>query len=141
MDNLFRIVNCLSCGKKLSGRLDKKFCDSYCRNTYNNSTKREDELYIKNVNQAIRRNRRILKSLCPIGKATVRKEVLDALNFQYKYFSMIYRSKQNQEYYVCYDYAFSPIKEFNRFTHEAVKKALIVQKQEYFDKYTTDPWS
>ena len=27
---------CLSCGKLLKGRVDKKFCDDYCRNNYNN---------------------------------------------------------------------------------------------------------
>ena len=28
--------NCLECGEAFNGRIDKKFCSDYCRNTYNN---------------------------------------------------------------------------------------------------------
>ena len=33
---------CLACGKPLKGRIDKKFCDDYCRNNYNNQQKAKD---------------------------------------------------------------------------------------------------
>lgn len=131
---------CQQCGKKLTGRLDKKFCDDQCRNTFNNQNKRDDQQYIQEVNRLIRKNRRILKSLCPIGKATVRKEVLDTMQYDYRYFSSIYKSTQNQVYYVCYDYAFSPIKQEDRETGLLINKALIVQKQEYFDQLTLKMW-
>ena len=64
---------CKQCGKNITGRLDKKFCDDYCRNTYNNQNKRDDELLIQGINRIIRKNRRILKTLCPVGKAAVRR--------------------------------------------------------------------
>ncbi|MDX1629447.1 MAG: hypothetical protein R3345_12150 [Fulvivirga sp.] len=138
-ENLMKQPNCLQCGKTLSGRIDKKFCDEYCRNTYNNRNKRSDEKYIRKVNSIIRRNRRILKSLCPIGKATVRKEVMDAMGYDYKYFSGIIQPKKDQVYYICYDYAFSPIHE-QKFNGEIIEKAVIVQKQDYFDKYKLKLW-
>lgn len=131
---------CKQCGKQLTGRLDKKFCDDYCRSTFNNQNKRKDQLYIQEVNRIIRRNRRILKSLCPIGKASVRKEVLDAMEYSYHHFSSIYKTNQNQVYYICYDYAFSPIKQVDRKTGEMIDKALIVQKQDYFDRLTLKLW-
>ncbi|MEM8566402.1 MAG: hypothetical protein AAGF85_08060 [Bacteroidota bacterium] len=134
------VALCRQCGKQLSGRLDKKFCDAYCRNTYNNQNKIEDQLNIQEVNRLIRKNRRILRSLCPIGKATVRKEVLDTMEYDYRYFSGIYKSNKNQVYYICYDYAFSPIKQEDRKTGELINKALIVQKQEYFDRPTLKLW-
>ena len=128
---------CLQCGKSITGRLDKKYCDAYCRNMYNNQTRRSDEKLIQHINSIIRKNRRILKKLCPVGKATVRKEVLDAMGYNYHYFSGVYRSSSpyNTAYFICYDYAFSPIKQ------KGIEKALIVQKQHYFDNYLENPWA
>ena len=140
MNNPFQQHTCLQCSKTLAGRLDKKFCDDYCRNTYNNQNKRADQQYIQEVNKIIRKNRRILKSLCPIGKATVRKDVLDSLGFDYRYHSEIFKHKKGT-YYLCYDYAFMPVNEYNTFTNETVQKALIVQKQSYFNDYEPDLWN
>ena len=127
---------CLQCGKTITGRLDKKYCDAYCRNMYNNQNRRTDEKLIQHINSIIRKNRRILKTLCPVGKATVRKEILDAMGYNYHYFSGVYRSPapHNTAYFICYDYAFSPIKQ------KGIEKALIVQKQDYFDNYLKNPW-
>jgi len=133
MNNLSTKV-CLQCGKKLSGRIDKKFCDAYCRNTYNNQNKATEEFYIQSVNSSIRKNRRILKTLSPEGKATVRKEVLDSMGYDYRFFSGIYKTK-NGLYYLVYDYAFSPV-----FEREGIEKALIVQRQPYMDKLTLEIW-
>lgn len=130
---------CVQCGKRLSGRSDKRFCDDYCRNSYNNQNKRDDQRYILEVNSIIRRNRRILKSLCPVGKATVRKDVLDTMRYDFRYFSSIYKSSSKQVYFICYDYAFSPIKE-TKPNGKVVNKALIVQKQDYFDQLSLKIW-
>ena len=102
MDNLSPKI-CLQCGKPLTGRADKKFCDAYCRNSYNNQNKAADELYIQLVNSKIRKNRRILKSLCPEGKATLRKDVLDHMGYDYRYFTGVFRSSRTV-YYMVYDY-------------------------------------
>ena len=128
--------HCLQCERPLTGRTDKKFCDAYCRNSYNNRSKRADEELIHTLNSQLRRNRRILKTLCPVGKATVRREVLDALGFNYKVFSGIYRSPKGLVYYISYDYAFSPLRDDNH-----VEKALIVQTQDYFASQAYNPWS
>ncbi len=131
---------CRHCNDTLVGRIDKQFCDHQCRNAFNNQNKRDDELLIQETNKRIRKNRRILKSLCPIGKATVRKEVLDTMLYDFRYFSSIYKTSKNQVYYICYDYAFSPIKEVDQRTGQQIEKALIVQKQDYFDKLTLKFW-
>jgi len=125
---------CLQCGKPIVGRIDKKFCDAWCRNTYNNKIKRENERYILLVNHFIRKNRGILKLLCPIGKAVVRRDVFEAMGYNFRYFTNVWRSK-GAVYYMCYEYGFSPIKEGNK------QKALIIQKQDYMEDYTYNPWS
>ncbi len=135
MENLNAAVrrSCLQCGRPIVGRLDKKFCDAYCRNTFNNQVKRQDELYIQEVNRIIRQNRRILKTLSPQGKASVRKDVLLQLGYDFRYFSATYRSPKLL-YYICYDYGFAAIND------NGTSKAMIIQKQNYMDDYQVDPW-
>ena len=64
--------SCLACGKPVKGRIDKKFCDDYCRAAYNNELKSAANNYIRNVNNALGKNRRILESLLPEGEATAK---------------------------------------------------------------------
>jgi len=131
--DIFSLKTCKQCGKQLSGRSDKKFCDAYCRNAFNNQHKAQDEQFIQFVNAKIRRNRRILKDLCRVGKVTVRKDILDQMGYDYRYFSSIFKTKGGI-YYLVYDYAFSPV--FDR----AIEKALIVQRQDYMDELTLQVW-
>ncbi|MBL7762218.1 MAG: DUF2116 family Zn-ribbon domain-containing protein, partial [Chitinophagaceae bacterium] len=56
---------CLNCGKPLKGRSDKKFCDDSCRNNYNNQLKSIVNNQMRNINNVLGKNRRILESLLP----------------------------------------------------------------------------
>ena len=56
---------CLQCRKDLHGRSDKKFCDDYCRNNFNNQLKAHTNNFVRNVNNALGKNRRILEELLP----------------------------------------------------------------------------
>ena len=55
--------SCLQCGDKISGRSDKKFCSDYCRNAFNNDQNRDVNNYVRNINNILRKNRRILAEL------------------------------------------------------------------------------
>lgn len=133
--NINAARTCLHCEKRLFGRLDQKFCDAQCRNAYHNRHKRADERYMANVNAQIRKNRRILKDLCPEGKSTVRRTVLEERGYDYRYFSGIFESKAGVTYYLCYDFGFAPIHDNGK------EKVLIIQKQNYMDDYQINPWS
>lgn len=124
---------CLNCHKKLTGRRDKKFCDAQCKAEYHNKNRSHSELYISSAQSITRHNRRVLKILCPEGKATVRKEVMDKMGYDYRYFSGLYKTSANL-YYLAYDYAFAPIYE------RGIEKALIVQRQDYMDQLTIEIW-
>ena len=63
---------CLSCGKAVRGRSDKKFCDDYCRAAYNNDLKSAVNNFMRNVNNALGKNRRVLESLLPDGEPTTK---------------------------------------------------------------------
>lgn len=115
--------------------MDKKFCDIDCRSVYNNKKRRDQEKELHKINSIIRKNRTILKTLCPKGKATVRKEELDEMGFDTNYFTTIFPTKGGNVYYFCYEYGYSPIIE-----RSTIRKALIVQQQEYMKK-PFDPWN
>lgn len=138
MDN-FSPHKCLQCGKAIVGRADKRFCDAYCRNSFNNQNKSTDERHINWVNAAIRKNRRILKTLCPEGKATVRRDVLDMMGFDYRFISGLFQTNSGP-YYLCYDLGYKPIEERSQTDGAVVQKVLIIKKQQYMDQPAYDPW-
>jgi len=104
MDNF-----CLECGTRLLGRVDKKFCNDQCRNNYHNKEKREDSTHVRKVNSILRKNRNILKSLNPKGKAKVRGKELTERGFNFKYFTNIYKTKENRHYYFVYEHGYTDI--------------------------------
>ena len=59
---------CLDCHKPVKGRTDKKFCDDYCRNNYNNALKSNTINLVRNINNALGKNRRILEALFVPGR-------------------------------------------------------------------------
>jgi len=125
-------IACPICNGPLIGRTDKKYCSDQCRYAAHNKHKLQSEHLILEINKKLRKNRSILKKLCPIGKAIVRKEVLEAMEYEVNIFSSIFLTSKRQIYYICYDYAFTPLIEHD------VEKALIVTRQEYMKSW--DPW-
>jgi hypothetical protein len=108
METLNRL--CLECGKSLKGRSDKKFCDDYCRNAYNNKAKIEESFYVRNINKTLQRNRRILEEL--LGKEDMVKQTKSNLinkGFQFHYHTHQYVNKKGNVYYFCYEYGFLPL--------------------------------
>ena len=94
---------CLECGEKISGRVDKKFCSDSCRNSYNNRINSDANNFVRNVNNILRKNRRILEELNPNGKAKVHRDKLLSEGFKFSYFTNIYRTKAGKEYHFCYE--------------------------------------
>ncbi len=100
---------CLECGTVLRGRIDQKFCSDQCRNTYNNRLNKDESALMKNINNRLRKNRRILKELNPNGKAKVKKQTLLSKGFNFKYFTNVYKTKEGRVYYFCYEYGYLPL--------------------------------
>lgn len=102
---------CLLCDKPLRGRSDKKFCDDYCRAAYNNDLKGPCNNYIRNVNNALGKNRRILESFLPDGEATAKanRDKLMEKGFQFKYQTQQYNAKNGNTYFYCYEYGYLPL--------------------------------
>jgi predicted nucleic acid-binding Zn ribbon protein len=98
--------SCLKCGKTIRGRVDKKFCDDYCRNVYNNHIKADSNHYVRNINHILRKNRRILESLLPENRQDIKtnKDKLFLLGFCFQYFTNTHTNYKGDTYFFCYDY-------------------------------------
>lgn len=95
--------NCLECGEKFMGRIDKKFCSDMCRNAYNNRMNKDATNMIRNINNHLRKNWRILEELNPTDKCKVSKQKLDAKGFDFTLFTSIYTTKAGTIYYFVYN--------------------------------------
>jgi hypothetical protein len=100
---------CLECGRKFTGRVDKKFCSDQCRVTYNNRLNSDENNYVRNVNNALRKNRRILTELNPTGKTRLSGAKLKERGFDFQYFTNFYKTKDGVVYYYCYEQGYLPI--------------------------------
>ncbi len=94
---------CLECNEPFVGRVDKKFCSDYCRNAHNNKVNKDSKNLIRNTNNRLRKNWRILEELNPNGKCRVSKQRLDAKGFDFNFFTSTYTTKIGTVYYFCYD--------------------------------------
>ncbi len=102
---------CLTCGKPVKGRSDKKFCDDYCRNSYNNQMKRMNHQPVSAINTVVRKNRAILEKLMGAAPSTPRvsREQLLREGFHFKYITHSHTNKKGGTYYYCYEYGYLPV--------------------------------
>jgi predicted nucleic acid-binding Zn ribbon protein len=100
---------CLECGEKLIGRVDKKFCSDQCRVAHNNKLNGNATNFILIVNNALRKNRRILLELNITGKTKVGRDKLTLKGFDFNYYTSSFKTKEGSEYYFCYDQGYLEI--------------------------------
>jgi len=120
---------CNACNKLLSGRSDKKFCDSYCKSSYHyqKSIENTPNFYTR-VDKQLKTNRRILKNFNRAGKATVRSDILIKKGFNPKFFTHYWKNKNQDVYLFVYEYGFLKKSE------HGVEKYILVKWQEYMEK-------
>lgn len=94
---------CLECGEKIVGREDKKFCGDGCRNAYNNKINKDSSNYMRNINNKLRKNYRILSEINVEGKSKTTKSRLLDRGFDFDFMTTILRTKSGNTYYFIYD--------------------------------------
>ncbi|REH56082.1 hypothetical protein C7448_101111 [Tenacibaculum gallaicum] len=94
---------CLECGEKVIGRVDKKFCSDYCRNAHNNKVNKESKNLIRNTNNRLRKNYKILSELNTSGKTKVTRRKLFDRGFDFKFITSLYITKTGNTYFYVYD--------------------------------------
>ena len=101
--------NCLECGDKIIGREDKKFCSDGCRNAYNNKINKDSTNLMRNINNKLRKNYRVLSELNPERKAKTTRTKLLSKGFDFEFFTSIYTTKTGNVYYFLYDQGYMAI--------------------------------
>ena len=94
---------CLECSDKIVGREDKKFCSDGCRNSYNNKINKDSTNFMRNVNNKLRKNYRILSALNIDGKSKTTRTKLLSKGFDFEFFTNILNTKTGNTYYFLYD--------------------------------------
>lgn len=99
---------CLFCGKPIkSGRSDKKFCDSGCKDGYYNERKGDEREEINKIDLVLKKNRRVLKKLYDPKKSDNKftRELLIRDGFEFGFLTHIVVTKvKGNEIVFCYDY-------------------------------------
>lgn len=101
--------NCPECGDKIVGRIDKKFCSDYCRNAFNNNLNKDSRNLMRNINNRLRKNYRILEELNPRDKTRSSKTKMLSKGFNFEYFTNIYTTRTGNVYYFIYDQGYLPL--------------------------------
>ncbi len=101
--------NCPECGNKILGRADKKFCSDSCRNAHNNLLNKDNKNLVRNINNRLRKNYRILETLNSEDKTKTTKDRLLRMGFSFDYFTSIYTTKTGSTYFYLYDQGYLPL--------------------------------
>lgn len=102
--------SCFECGTEIRGRIDKKFCSDYCRNAYNNKLNKDSKNLVRNINNRLRKNYRILDSFeLREGKTRTTKTRLLDKGFDFEYITNLYTTKKGSTYYFVYDLGYLPL--------------------------------
>ncbi|WP_306349570.1 hypothetical protein [Flavobacterium sp. '19STA2R22 D10 B1'] len=94
---------CLECEEKIVGREDKKFCSDACRNAYNNKMNKDSNNLMRNINNKLRKNYRILVALNPEGKTKTTRSKLLNKGFDFEFITSNYHTKTGNTYHFLYD--------------------------------------
>lgn len=95
--------NCLECDEKIIGREDKKFCSDACRNAYNNKINKDTNNLMRNINNRLRKNYRVLQEINTDGKIKTTRSKLLSKGFSFDWFTNIIQTKTGNTYYFVYD--------------------------------------
>jgi hypothetical protein len=119
--------NCITCDSPLIGRIDKIYCNNYCKSSYHyiKNKSKEPTNYIKIDNQ-LKLNRRLLSHFNQAGKSTIRKEKLIAAGFNPKFFTHYWKNTRGQVYLFCYDVGYLELQENGK------AKYILVDYQEKY---------
>ncbi len=112
---------CLDCGEIIKGRSDKKFCNDICRNSYNNKLNSDTTNYVRNINNILRKNRRVLEENLKGETTTISKQKLSDKGFNFKFYTNQIVTKNNHTYTYVYEFGYLPLEK---------EMILIVKKKE-----------
>lgn len=100
---------CQDCRTILKGRIDKKFCDDYCRCHYHNNINRGRDQDFKKINSILKKNTCILEKLIEQGIKTSTLHLLSAAGFNFSFFTHQLAEQNGEISIYCYNYGYMKI--------------------------------
>ncbi|MBN4071336.1 hypothetical protein JYT72_02380 [Crocinitomix catalasitica] len=120
---------CLNCQEEVDGRIDKLYCTPYCKSAYHYQNKKfEGKTMFKNIDETLKRNRKLLAHYNSAGKAIIRKETLLKTGFNPNFFTHYYKTDVGDVYLFCYEFGFLSTIEKGK------PKFLLVHWQDYMNR-------
>lgn len=95
--------NCLECGDAFEGREDKKFCCDGCRNSFNNKINKDTNNFMRNINNTLRKNYRILSEINTDRKTKTTRTQLLKKGFDFEFYTNQLQTKSGKTYYFVYN--------------------------------------
>src|SRR5690606_33602050 len=88
-----------------------KFCDDYCRNAFNNKRNSDQNNLVRNINNTLRKNRRILAAHIPANEEMGRVTKTQLMNegFNFTFHTHTYKTAKEQTYFFNYEYGYLPL--------------------------------
>ena len=102
---------CSECGRPIHGRSDKKFCSDACRNSHNNKVTAPATNYVRNVNNTLAKNRRVLADLLAQDKINLHKDELWKKGFDFDFYTSSLTTPVGEVYLYCYDLGYQLLDE------------------------------
>jgi hypothetical protein len=97
---------CPECDEIIKGRIDKKFCSDLCRNSYNNKINSDSNNYVRNINNTLRKNRRVLEELLQGETTKLPRQKLTDKGFNFNFYTNLNVTRNNHTYTFCYEYGY-----------------------------------
>ncbi len=99
---------CRLCKAAFTGRIDKVFCSTSCKNEYHVRLRRATSLATKSIDEILHRNRSILLEI--LGKRNKRIKVkrfdLEKKKFQFNYITGYSINSRGKTYHHIYDFSY-----------------------------------
>lgn len=111
---------CLECNEKIIGREDKKFCGDGCRNAFNYKNNRVQSNLVRNINNRLQRNYKILCEINRNGKVKTTREQLNVKGFDFNLMTNIRQTTKGNTYIFLYDQGYTEIEK---------ERYLVIKKQ------------
>jgi len=86
---------CTYCAAPISGRADKRFCDSLCRSAFHNEKMRKSRSEIRRVNTILQHNHQILLRCIELVSSPVERSLLSRLGYRFDYFTGYWRESES----------------------------------------------
>lgn len=80
-----------------------------CRNAFNNKLNGSSNNLMRNINNILRKNRRIMEELVPGETAKASLQKLTDKGFNFSYYTNVVTTKEGKQYKFCYEYGYLPL--------------------------------